>query len=200
MAQYVLVHGGDRDGSLWKDVARDLEIQGHQVFCPSMTSVTKASLLQNIEEIISVIDLHQGREIILVGHSYGAMVITGVNDRIPDKIAALIFVDSVVPVSGQSLYGQLKLMGFDYLSFGLTSDRACLDPLSFDAEKLAQKPKIYIHALQSEFLEPLRLIYQKVAEKPSPEWTVFSLEAKHGCMFTHSRELAIIFAGATLII
>lgn len=44
MATYVLVHGGDRDGSIWSDVANLLKNQGHQVFCPSMTSIKQTTI------------------------------------------------------------------------------------------------------------------------------------------------------------
>lgn len=53
MAAYVLVHGGNRDGSVWNAVADLLRQIGHDVFCPTMTSVKIATLDENIAEIIS---------------------------------------------------------------------------------------------------------------------------------------------------
>ena len=196
MSQYVLIHGGDRDGSIWEAIAISLQQQGHTVFCPSMKSVTTASLDENIEQIVDLIKTQQLQEIILIGHSYGAMVITGVADQLPEHIAHLVFVDSVIPKNGQSLYSLLQEHGLDYKAFGLTADRACLEPLSFNEQQLITKSKTYIHCLQSEFLEIARPIYQHILEHREQEhWTVFCLDAPHGCMFTHPQELAIIFKG-----
>ena len=162
MANYVLVHGGDRDGSIWDGVANLLRSQGHTVVCPSMTSVTVASLEENIREIITEIEANQLNNIILVGHSYGGFVITGVNDKLSDKIAQLIYVDSFVPKNGKSLYGMMQEFGYDYKKFGLTPDKACLDPLFFGEEQLNDKNKIYIRCLQSEFFIPITPVYEQI--------------------------------------
>ncbi len=161
-----------------------------------MQSVTTASLQQNIEQIVQLIQTQKLQDIILIGHSYGAMVITGVAEQLPEQIAQLVFVDSIIPQNGQSLYGLLQTLGLDYQAFGLTADRACLDPLSFDEQGLIAKPKTYIHCLQSEFLEAVRPIYQHILQHREQEhWIVFCLDARHGCMFTHPQELAVIFKG-----
>ncbi len=196
MNQYVLIHGGDRDGSIWDVIAAGLRQQGHLVFCPSMKSVTTASLYENIEQVVDLIKAQQLQNIILIGHSYGAMVITGVADRIPGSISRLVFVDSVFPKNGQSLYGLLQEYGLDYKAFGLSDDSACLEPLFFDEKRLIKKPKTYIHCLKSEFLEITRPVYQYILQHREQEsWTVFCLDAPHGCMFTHSQELVILFKG-----
>ncbi len=108
--------------------------------------------------------------------------------------------DSAIPHNRKSLYGRLQELGFDYLAFGLTSDRACLDPIFFDEQKFNQKQKIYIHCLQSEFFKAIRPIYEKILEeKNTKNWTTFCLDAKHGCMFTNPKELAVIFAGSGIL-
>ena len=200
MSKYVLVHGGDRDGSIWQETANLLRLQGHQVFCPSMKSVTVTSLQENIEQIIEVINTNQLDEIFLIGHSYGCFVITGVNDQLSDKIARLVYVDGCVPQNGKSLYGMLKDFGFDYQQLGLTADRACLDPLFFDEAKLASKTKAYIRCLQSEFFKPITPVYNEiVANAQRDHWIIFCLDAKHGVMFTHPKELAVIFSGMQIL-
>lgn len=200
MTNYILVHGGDRDGSIWNDIANLLRLQGHQVFCPSMRSVTVASLQENIEQIIEVIQSNQLEQVILVGHSYGGFVITGVNDQLTDNIAKLIYVDSFVPKTGKSLYGMMSEFGLDYKQFGLTPDRACLEPLFFDEDKLASKPKTYIRCLQSEFFVPITPVYNEIiAHAQQEHWLIFCLDAKHGCMFTNPKELAVIFSGVQAV-
>ncbi len=199
MSSYVLIHGGDRDGSIWEPIAQSMRNQGHQVFCPSMRSVTTTSLQDNIQQVVTLIQSQQLQQVILIGHSYGAMVITGVNDQIPERISHLVFVDSIVPQNGESLYGLLKTLNINYQTLGLTADRACLEPLFFNQQHLCQKPKTYIHCLQSEFMVALNPIYQQIIEKRTQEnWIIFCLDAPHGCMFTHPQELAVIFKGLVL--
>lgn len=70
LTTYVLVHGGDRDGSIWDKVANLLRKTGHQVYSPSMTSVKKSTVEENIAEVISYIKSNQLTNFILVGHSY----------------------------------------------------------------------------------------------------------------------------------
>jgi pimeloyl-ACP methyl ester carboxylesterase len=201
MANYVLVHGGDRDGSIWQETADLLTAQGHRVFCPSMQSVTTASLQENIQEVIAVIEKNQLTNIILIGHSYGGFVITGVADKVTTKIAKLIYVDSFVPKNGTSLYGMMKEFGFDYQQFGLTPDKACLEELFFDEPTWMALPKAYIRCLQSEFFAPITPVYNNILANIQKEhWLVFALEAKHGCMFTHPKELAVIFAGINILV
>lgn len=69
MANYVLVHGGDRDGSIWKDVAKKLELKGHLVYSPSMTSVKKTTLQENINEVNNFIYEGSIENIILCGQA-----------------------------------------------------------------------------------------------------------------------------------
>jgi pimeloyl-ACP methyl ester carboxylesterase len=193
MSTYILVHGGDRDGTLWKDVAPMLEKSGHRVYCPSMESVKTASLLSNIEQIVDLIIDSKLSDIILCGHSYGAMVITGVSDRCSENIRTLVFVDSIVPENGKSLYGWTAEHGMDYQDFGLTADPACLEPLYFDESSFNLKTKVYIHCLQSEFKVMVDPLYQELAK--DKHWLTMCLDAPHGCMFTQPKQLGIILAG-----
>lgn len=200
MTNYVLVHGGDRDGSIWNETANLLQLQGHTVICPSMQSVTTASLQENIEQIIEVIETNKLEQLILVGHSYGGVVITGVADKLSDKITRLVYVDSAILKNGKSLYGTFQDYGFDYKKFGLTPDRACLDPLFFDERKFATQAKCYIRCLRSEFFKLITPMYDELsANAQKDHWIIFCLDAQHGCMFTNPKELAVIFSGLQVL-
>ncbi len=90
MATYVLVHGGGHGGWCYKPVARLLRRAGHDVYTPTMTGEgERAHLLSahvgldmQITDIVNVLQYEDLRDVILVGHSYGGMIITGVADRI----------------------------------------------------------------------------------------------------------------------
>ncbi len=111
MASYVLVHGGGHGGWCYQRVARLLRSAGHEVYAPTMTGVgERAHLLSgsvdldmHIRDIVAVVEFEDLHDIILVGHSYGGMVITGVADRIADRIGRLVYLDAANPVNGQSL-------------------------------------------------------------------------------------------------
>jgi pimeloyl-ACP methyl ester carboxylesterase len=111
MSTYVLVHGGGHGGWCYQRVARILQEHGHVVYTPTLTGLgERAHLLddtvdldRHIEDIVAVLHYEDLRDVILVGHSYGGMVITGVADRSPDRIGRLVYLDAANPVNGQSL-------------------------------------------------------------------------------------------------
>ena len=111
MATYVLVHGGGHGGWCYQRVARLLRSAGHEVYAPTMTGLGDRSHLlregidldMHIRDITAVLVFEDLHEVILVGHSYGGMVITGVADRAAERIGRLVYLDAANPVNGQSL-------------------------------------------------------------------------------------------------
>src|SRR5262249_5250554 len=111
MATYVLVHGGGHGGWCYKKVKRRLEAAGHEVFAPSMAGMAERSRLlspaidldHHIEDIAAEMFYWDLRDVILVGHSYGGMVITGAADRAPDRVGHRVYLDAKPPKDGQSL-------------------------------------------------------------------------------------------------
>jgi pimeloyl-ACP methyl ester carboxylesterase len=106
----VLVHGAWGGGWDWKGVDRLLTADGHTVYRPTLTgqgerwhvATTNIDLDTHIQDVVNVIlweDLH---DVVLLGHSYGGMVITGVADRVPDRIGRLVYLDAFVPTNGES--------------------------------------------------------------------------------------------------
>src|SRR6202050_1192302 len=111
MATYVLVHGGGHGGWCYQRVARLLQVAGHVVYAPTLTGLgershlldDKVDLDRHIEDIAAVLRFEDLRDVILVGHSYGGMVITGTADRVADRTGRPVFLDAANPVNGQSL-------------------------------------------------------------------------------------------------
>ncbi len=113
MATFVLVHGAWHGGWCWQKVTPFLEVAGHEVYAPTLTDLAeRASELSpevgldtHIQDIVGLLvekDLHG---VVLVGHSYGGMVITGVVDQVPERIAHLVYLDTFVPRDGDSMAG-----------------------------------------------------------------------------------------------
>ena len=92
-------------------MARILRAAGHDVSTPTMTGLGERSHLvrpgidldTHIDDIVAVLHYEDVRDVILVGHSYGGMVITGVADRATDRIGRLVYLDAATPANGQSL-------------------------------------------------------------------------------------------------
>lgn len=109
----VSVHGAWAGGWQMKKVVPLLEARGYEVHCPTLsglgerfhTATADIGLETHIQDIVNYIlfaDLHH---VILLGHSYGGMVITGVADRIPERIARLVYLDAFLPENGESALG-----------------------------------------------------------------------------------------------
>ena len=111
MATYVLVHGGGHGGWCYQKVARILQAAGHEVHTPTLTGLGERAHLvspdvdldMHITDVTAVLHSEDLRDVILVGHSYGGMVITGVADRATDRIGDLVYLDAANPTNGQSL-------------------------------------------------------------------------------------------------
>ncbi|HEY1827236.1 MAG TPA: alpha/beta hydrolase [Acidimicrobiales bacterium] len=111
MATYVLVHGGGHGGWCYQRVAHLLRAAGHDVYAPTLTGLgERAHLLddtvdlsRHVEDVVAVLHYEDLRDVILVGHSYGGMVITGIADRSPERVGRLVYLDAATPVNGQSL-------------------------------------------------------------------------------------------------
>jgi len=111
VATYVLVHGGGHGGWCYQKVKRLLEPEGHEVFAPSLTGLAeRAHLLSpdvdldlQINDVVQLLHYWNLHDVVLVGHSYGGMVITGVADRAADRIGKLVYLDAANPTNGQSL-------------------------------------------------------------------------------------------------
>jgi pimeloyl-ACP methyl ester carboxylesterase len=107
---WVIVHGAWGCGCHWSDVDELLTAAGHRVYRPSLTGlgdrVHLASpgidLDTHIQDIVNLLIFERLENVILVGHSYGGMVITGVADRVPERIGRLVYVDAFLPEHGES--------------------------------------------------------------------------------------------------
>lgn len=111
MATFVLVHGAFHGGWCWRDVTTRLRDGGHDVHAPTLTGLGERShlagasidLATHIQDVANLLEWYELREVTLVGHSYGGMVITGVADLMAERLSSLVYLDAVVPGNGQSV-------------------------------------------------------------------------------------------------
>ncbi len=108
---FVLVHGAWHGGWCWRRVADGLIAKGHYVVAPTLSGVGERShlppeiinLTTQVNDIVGEIKWKDLDHIVLVGHSYGGMVITGVAEQLRDRIATIVYLDAFLPADGQSL-------------------------------------------------------------------------------------------------
>jgi len=111
MATFVLVHGSMHGGWCWRRVAPLLRAAGHEVYTPTLTGLGERvhlahpdiDLDTHIADIVNVLAFEELTGVVLVGHSYAGAVITGVADRVPERIAHLVYLDAVVVSDGQAV-------------------------------------------------------------------------------------------------
>jgi pimeloyl-ACP methyl ester carboxylesterase len=118
----VIVHGAWGGAWAFKRVEALLRDKGYNVYRPQLTGLGERvhlarpdiGLSTHIEDVVNVIRFEDLHDIILVGHSYGGMVITGVADRVPDRIKRLVYLDAMLPNDGESV-SSLTMAGGDWL-------------------------------------------------------------------------------------
>ena len=111
MTTFVLVHGAWHGGWCWQRVTPPLQAAGHIVFAPTLTGVGESAHLASasvgvsthIQDIIGLIEKNELQDIVLLGHSYGGMVITGVAEKLASRIKTIVYLDAFIPEDGQAL-------------------------------------------------------------------------------------------------
>ena len=107
-------HGAWHGGWCWRDVRRGLEAAGATVFTPTLTGLgerrhllsPQVSLDTHIADVAGLIEAEELSDIVLCGHSYAGMVITGVCDRLKPRIRHAVYLDAALPKDGQAMIGQ----------------------------------------------------------------------------------------------
>ncbi|WP_207540625.1 alpha/beta fold hydrolase [Sabulicella rubraurantiaca] len=112
---FVLLHGAWHGGWCWRDVAEVLRAGGHRVFTPTQTGLGERKHLMSREitldtfvaDVVNVLEAEELEDVILVGHSFGGLGISGAADRVPQRIRHLVYLDSLILEGGQSPFGIL---------------------------------------------------------------------------------------------
>ncbi len=113
MTTIVLVHGGFCGGWIWRPVADRLRAAGHAVFAPTLTGLGERSHLANpatdlevhAQDVLNLLRFEDLRDVLLVGHSYGGLILELVGDRAPDRVARRVYVDALLLEHGESITG-----------------------------------------------------------------------------------------------
>ncbi|WP_228445314.1 alpha/beta hydrolase [Thalassotalea sp. HSM 43] len=135
---FVVVHGATGGGWDWKQVAKQLRAKGHDVYRVTLTGLGEryhlandsVNLTTHINDVVNTITFEQLDKVVLVGHSYGGMVISGVMNEIPDKVSHAIFLDALVPAHGMNA---LQILSMKYEDLPIKDGLTYFPWLSADA-------------------------------------------------------------------
>ena len=213
---FILIHGGWHGGWAYSDVIAHLTQRGHRALAPSLTGLadrqhlvgSAVNLETHILDIANLLEWEQFTDVVLCGHSYGGMVVSGVADRLPDRIRARVYLDAYVPDDGDSCW---TLAGDRYRKVflaGLTaSGLACAPPQrpGTDARRtphpfasLVQSIRItgrieqvthkgFLFALRHED-SPFRSLYERCLA--DPKWRTTALDCGHNVLAAEPKAVA----------
>lgn len=223
---FVLVHGAWWGGDWWwRGVTEVLEEDGHRVYTPALTALASRShllspdvnLTTHIEDVANLILWEGLNDIILVGHSYGGMVISGVAERLPEgTIRSIVYLDAFLPEDGQSLSeiaanakdvlgeedpvpppiffaGDAKDLEAVLIKGGKPHPRACFfEPVRLTGARERVAIKTYIFATRNP------QVFGRFAERvrSDPSWRLEDLPCGHMTMIEMPKETAGILLRA----
>lgn len=213
---YVIVHGAWGGGWAFRRVDELLRARGHNVYRPTLTGLGERThlagpgvgLRTHVEDVVNVLLFEDLRDVVLVGHSYGGVVITGVADRVPERIRSLVYLDAIVPNDGESALAAIggrgewvKRMERDGLlvppwvrpEHPLPKDvphpvKTFTDPVSYKNEAAKKLPATYVLTVEAN---ATRDDFDAQAERAKGRgWTVLRMTADHNPQRTAPEALA----------
>lgn len=226
MTIFVVAHGAWSAGWAWKKMRPLMRAAGHELWTPTYTGIGERSHLAHadidldthIRDVIGVLEFEDLRDIVLIGHSYGGMVATGVADRAGERIDRVIYLDAFVPENGKCLLDyvgehgrkmrQAAADGWRVPPNPLPPDTAAADvewaaprrmpqPIKTIATPIAltgnpMPPRSYIYCKRAAPGDPFR----QFAERAKREgWPCFELDASHNPHITMPEELTKLLDG-----
>ncbi|MEW2482564.1 alpha/beta fold hydrolase [Mycobacterium sp. NPDC049093] len=219
MTTYVLIPGACHGGWCFDDLAAALRADGHRVLTPTLTGVAERAHLAHagvnlgthIADVLADFHAHRVTDAVLVGHSYGGMVITAVADRIPDRVRTLVYLDAFVPRDGESCWSLTNdeqrqwYIGVDATGYGVPplpffDERATAHPLAslLQPVRLGDEPpgirRIYVCARRWPTESPFAPTYERL--RSDPAWTTYALDGAHNLMRDNHTDLVRILRDA----
>jgi pimeloyl-ACP methyl ester carboxylesterase len=165
---FVLVHGAWHGGWCWRRVSDLLEKKGHKVFTPTMTGLgershlidPKINLATHITDIVNVIKWEGLKDIVLVGHSYGGSVVSGVAEQAGDTIGSIVFLDAFLPENGDSLASKASQGTRDAIAAVVQKGETSMKPISAAVCQVNEKDRAWVDRMCTP--HPLATLTDKI--------------------------------------
>jgi pimeloyl-ACP methyl ester carboxylesterase len=231
MTDFVLVHGAWHGAWCWRKILPSLGAKGHRAFAVTLTGVgerehlmsSSVRLATHIDDVVSVIETEELARVVLVGHSYAGLLITAVADRCAERIVRLVYLDAIIPHSGESWSSshdestrQARRAGIardgiipppPSSAYGLTGEDAAWvdrrqrphpggvydDVLQFDEARVASLSRTFVDCT-SPALPAIEKSRQRVRSEPG--WQVLEIATGHDPMISAPTQLLDILVQA----
>jgi pimeloyl-ACP methyl ester carboxylesterase len=206
MTTYVLIPGACHGSWCFDELAAALRSRDHEVLAITLTGVAErahlvhagVNLETHVADVLAELDVHEVSDAVLVGHSYGGMVITAVADRVPQQVDSLVYLDALVPKDGESCWDLVNdeqrqwYLDVDDTGYGVRSmpffdRRATAHPLPSFLQRIRLTGDLdrfrrsdFVYALKWPGDSPLRPSYERVRDDEN--WTIHELDGAHNLM------------------
>ncbi|WP_163508338.1 alpha/beta fold hydrolase [Fodinicola acaciae] len=204
MATFVLIPGACHGGWCFRPLDDQLRERGHRAYTLTLTGLSErrhlltsaVNLQTHIEDVAAMLVAERIEDAVLVGHSYGGMVISGAADRLPERVRSLVYVDAFVPTDGDSCwrltndeqrawYASVDETGFGVPPLPFYDSRATAHPLATLMQPIRLRGegpfrRTYVYAKDWPTTSPFAPTYERLRADPS--WTVHALDSKHNIM------------------
>lgn len=216
MATYVLIPGMCHGGWTFEPITEQLRCHGHRVYPMTLTGLAERShplnatvnLETHIQDVVHLLAAEDIQDAVLVGHSYGGMVITAAADRVPERVDSLVYLDAMVPGDGDSCwslvtdqerqwYLDVAETGYVVRPLPFFDTRATGHPLAsvLQAVRLTGdlgrfRRRDYVYAARWVGESPFTTFYQRF--QADPQWHAHALESNHNLMRDAPEELLAI--------
>ena len=223
---FLLIHGAWHGGWVWNEISEILRYQRYSVSAPTLTGLgekkhllsSKITIETFIQDVVNHIVFENLNNIILVGHSFAGSVISGVADRLKDRIKKLIYFDAMILIDGQKPFDispketveqrieLAKKFGndisipapsadafgvFDIKKSLLLEEKLTPHPLSAFQSKLILKNEVG-NGIPLSYIYCTKPVYKSLessrAVVSKMKWQIFELNAGHDAMLTHPKE------------
>ena len=213
MATFVLIPGMCHGGWSFGELTEQLRADGHRVYPVTLTGISERSHLlhsgvnleTHIQDVTGVLAAENIHDAVLVGHSYGGMVITAVADRMPERVDSLAYLDAVVPANSDSFWALVSDQerrwyldvvenGYGVRPLPFFDARATphplaslLQPLQLTSDLAHIRRRVYVYAAGWDGESPFTPFYHRLREDPS--WTTYALDSRHNLMRDAPKDL-----------
>jgi pimeloyl-ACP methyl ester carboxylesterase len=219
VTDFVLIPGMCHGGWCFDQLTEQLRRSGHRVHPLTLTGVGERSHLlhggvdleTHVQDVTGVLVADDVQNAVLVGHSYGGMVITGAADRAPDRVGSLVYLDAVVPRDGDSMWNLVSDQERQWYQ-DVVEDGDAVRPLSFFDPRATPHPlaslhqplrltgnlthvrrNVYVYAAGWAGPSPFTSTYDRL--RADPAWTTHALDGGHNLMRDAPQALLEILLG-----
>ena len=218
MATIVIVPGAVQGGWRWKEVRVALQAAGHEVYALTLTGLGERSHLASpdigldthIQDVVNVLEYEDLRDVVLLGHSYGGMVLTAVADRAAERLARLVYLDALLPRDGECVFDMFppdvraseeeaaRLHGEGWrIPPGPGADpravpmplKPCQQPLRLTGTGSRTVPGVYVHCTAKPGRDDYAPISGRARERG---WPVYELATGHNPLRVAAERTALV--------